>query len=78
MARYVSATEFRLRFSEMAEDLRKSGEIVVMKRFKPLFKVVPVQDAPSAFLDRAAELKDSRRPELQEISQIVHKLRRAF
>ncbi|HEX9910605.1 MAG TPA: hypothetical protein VGA86_06965 [Desulfatiglandales bacterium] len=76
MARYVSAKEFRLRFSEMAEDLRKSGEIVVVKRSKPLFKVVPFEEVPSDLLDRAAAVKDSNRLDLQEISKIVHKVRR--
>ena len=76
MARYVSAKEFRLRFSEMAEDLRKSGEIVVVKRSKPLFKVVPFEEVPSDLLDRAAAVKDSNQLDLQEISKIVHKVRR--
>jgi antitoxin (DNA-binding transcriptional repressor) of toxin-antitoxin stability system len=76
MARYMSAKEFRLRFSEIAEDLRKSGEIVVVKRSKPLFKVVPFEEVPSDLLDRAAAVKDSNQLDLQEISKIVHKVRR--
>jgi prevent-host-death family protein len=75
MARYVSAKEFRLRFSEMVEDLRKSGEIVVVKRSKPLFKVVPFEEVPSDLLDRASALKDRRQLDLQEISKIVHRVR---
>jgi prevent-host-death family protein len=78
MARYVSATEFRLRFSEMVEDLRKSGEIVVVKRSKPLFKVVPFEEVPSDLLDRASAVKDRNQLGLQEISQVVHKLRRTY
>jgi antitoxin (DNA-binding transcriptional repressor) of toxin-antitoxin stability system len=76
MARYVSAKEFRLRFSEIAEDLKKSGEIVVVKRSKPLFKVVPFEEVPSDLLDRAAAVKDSNQLDLQEISNIVHRVRR--
>jgi len=75
MARYVSAKEFRLRFSELAEDLRKSGEIVVVKRSKPLFKVVPFEEVPTDLLDRAAAIKDRKKLDLQEISRIVHKVR---
>jgi len=71
----VSAKEFRLRFSEMAEDLRKSGEIVVVKRSKPLFKVVPFEEVPSDLLDRVAAIKDRKQLDLQEISRIVHKVR---
>ena len=78
MARYVSAKEFRLRFSEMVEDLRKSGEIVVVKRSKPLFKVVPFEEVPSDLLDRASAVKDRNQLGLQEISQVVHKLRRTY
>jgi prevent-host-death family protein len=75
MARYVSAKEFRLRFSELAEDLRKSGEIIVVKRSKPLFKVVPFEEVPTDLLDRAAAVKDRKQLDLQEISRIVHKVR---
>jgi antitoxin (DNA-binding transcriptional repressor) of toxin-antitoxin stability system len=75
MARYVSAKEFRLRFSEIAEDLRKSGEIVVVKRSKPLFKVVPFEEVPTDLLDRVATIKDRKQLDLQEISRIVHKVR---
>jgi len=75
MARYVSAKEFRLRFSEMVEDLRKSGEIVVVKRSKPLFKVVPFEEVPSDLLDRASAVKDRKRLDPQEISRIVHRVR---
>lgn len=75
MARYVSAKEFRLRFSEMAEDLRKSGEIVVVKRSKPLFKVVPFEEVPTDLLDRVSAIKDRKQLDLQEISRIVHKVR---
>jgi antitoxin (DNA-binding transcriptional repressor) of toxin-antitoxin stability system len=75
MARYVSAKEFRLRFSEMAEELRKSGEIVVVKRSKPLFKVVPFEEVPADLLDRVGAIKDRKQMDLQEISRIVHKVR---
>jgi prevent-host-death family protein len=76
MPRYVSAKEFRQRFSEIVEDLKRTGEIVVLKRSKPLFKVVPFEEVPSDLLDRASTTKDSGQPDLQEISRIVHKLRR--
>lgn len=76
MPRYVSAKEFRQRFSEIVEDLKRTGEIVVLKRSKPLFKVVPFEQVPSDLLNRASTVKDSGQPDLQEISQIVHKLRR--
>lgn len=76
MPRYVSAKEFRQRFSEIVEDLKRTGEIVVFKRSKPLFKVVPFEEVPSDLLNRASTVKDSGQPDLQEISQIVHKLRR--
>lgn len=76
MPRYVSAKEFRQRFSKIVEDLKRTGEIVVVKRSKPLFKVVPFEQVPSDLLNRASTVKDSGQPDLQEISQIVHKLRR--
>jgi len=64
-----------LRFSEMAEDLRKSGEIVVVKRSKPLFKVVPFEEVPTDLLDRVSDINDRKQLDLQEISRIVHKVR---
>jgi len=76
MPRYVSAKDFRQRFTEIIEDLKRTGEIIVLKRSKPLFKVVPFEEMPSDLLDRASAIEDSAQPGLQEISRIVHKLRR--
>jgi antitoxin (DNA-binding transcriptional repressor) of toxin-antitoxin stability system len=76
MPKYVSAKEFRLRFPEVAEDLKRWGEIVVLKRSKPLFKVVPFDQSFPDLLDRAEETKDDSQPDLSEISRIVHKLRK--
>ena len=74
MSKYVSAKEFRQRFPNVAEDLKRWGEIIVLKRSKPFFKVVPFEESPVDILDRAA-IEDSSQPDLQEISRIVHKLR---
>ena len=76
MVQYVGAKEFRQRFSEIVEDLKRTGEIVVLKRSRPLFRVVPFEEVPSDLLDRAYAVKDSAQPDLQEISRIVHKIRR--
>ena len=76
MPQFVSAKEFRQRFTEIVEDLKRTGEIVVLKRSKPLFKVVPFEEMPSDLLNRASSTDDSGQPDLQEISRIVHKLRR--
>jgi antitoxin (DNA-binding transcriptional repressor) of toxin-antitoxin stability system len=75
MTKYVSAKEFRKRFPDIVEDLKRWGEIVVIKRSKPLFKVVPFEESPSDLLDRATATQDSGQPDLQEISRIIHKIR---
>ena len=75
MPGYISAKEFRQRFSEISEDLKRFGEIIVLKRSKPLFKVLPFEEVPSDLLDRASSLKDRGQMDLQEISRIVHDLR---
>jgi hypothetical protein len=75
MPKYISAKEFCQRFPEIAEDLKRWGEIVVLKRSKPLFKVVPFDQSFPDLLDRAEETKDDSQPDLSEISQIVHKIR---
>ncbi len=75
MTQYMSAKEFRQRLSEITEDLKKSGEIVVLKRSKPLFKIVPLEEDPSDVLNHSSTAQDSSQPDLQEISRIVHELR---
>lgn len=75
MPGYISAKEFRQRFSEISEDLKRFGEIIVLKRSKPLFKVLPFEEVPSDLLDRASAIKDNDQKDLQEISRIVHDLR---
>ena len=75
MARYVSAKEFRQRFTEIVEDLKQTGEIVVLKRSKPLFRILPFEEIPSDLLNRASSTEDSGQPDLQEISRIVHEVR---
>ena len=75
MARYITAKEFRQRFADIVEDLKRAGEIVVLKRSKPLFKILPFEEIPSDLLDRASSTEDSAQPDLQEISRIVHEVR---
>ena len=77
MPRYMSAKEFRQKFAEIGDDLKAAKEIVVVKRSKPLFKVVPFEELPSDLLERASVVKNGRQPDLQEIARIVHRLRRA-
>lgn len=76
MPQYISAKEFRRRFSEIAEELKRAGEIVVLKRSRPLFRITPFEEIPSDLLDRASTIKDHGQLDLQEISRIVHELRR--
>jgi antitoxin (DNA-binding transcriptional repressor) of toxin-antitoxin stability system len=75
MTKYISAKEFRQQFPDIAGDLKRWGEIIVLKRSKPLFKIVPFEESPSDLLDRAVSIPDSAQPELRDISRIVHKLR---
>ena len=76
MPKYIIAKEFRRRFPEVVEDLKRWGEIVVLKRSKPLFKVIPFDQSFLDLLDRAEETKDDAQADLSEISRIVHKLRK--
>lgn len=75
MPRFISAKEFRQRFSSLVEDLKHSGEIIVLKKSKPLFKVVPFEEVPSDLLDRSNSITENNQPDLKEISRIVHRLR---
>ena len=76
MAQYISTKEFRLRLSSVAEDLKKAGEIIVLKKSKPLFKIIPFEKFPSDILDRAGTVADNTQPDLHEIAQIVHNIRK--
>jgi hypothetical protein len=75
MSKYLSAKDFRQRFPNVGEDLKRWGEIIVLKRSKPLFRVLPFEDSPRDLLDRASGREDGSQPDLQKISRIVHKLR---
>ena len=77
MAKYLSAKEFRQQLPHVAEDLARWGEIVVVKRSKPQFKVVSLEDSPGDLLDRAATVDDTGQPNLEDISRIVHELRQS-
>jgi hypothetical protein len=75
MVHYLSAKEFRQRIPRISEDLRIWGEIIVLKKSKPQFKVVPFEETPSDLLDRATAIQDPAQPDLQDIANIVHKIR---
>jgi prevent-host-death family protein len=77
VSQYVSVKESKQRFTEIVEDLKRTGEIVVLKRSKPLFKVIPFEEISSDLLSRASTIEDSGQPDLQEKSRIVHKVRTA-
>jgi len=75
MTKYLSAKELRSRLPVIGEDLKRWGEIVILKRSKPLFKIVPFEESPSDLLDQASTTHDHTQPDLQEISRIVHDIR---
>jgi hypothetical protein len=75
MPHYLSAKEFRQRIPKISEDLKRWGEIIVLKKSKPQFKVVPFEEVPLDLLDRAAAIQDPAQPDLQDIAGIVHKMR---
>ena len=75
MAQYLSAKEFRQRIPRISEDLKKWGEIIVLKKSKPQFKVIPFEEVPLDLLDRVNAIQDPAQPDLQDIASIVHKIR---
>lgn len=77
MSKYLSAKDFRKGFPNIIEDLKRWGEIIVLKRSKPLFRVLPFEEYPKDLLDRASAKEDGNQPDLEELSRIVHKLREA-
>ncbi|MCF8143803.1 MAG: hypothetical protein K9N21_07790 [Deltaproteobacteria bacterium] len=77
MTQYMSAKEFRKRMPDIPEDLKRWKEIIVLKKSRPVFKVVPFEETPGDLLDRSETLRDPLQPDLQEIAAIVHKIREA-
>jgi len=77
MTQYMSAKEFRERMPDIPEDLKRWKEIIVLKKSRPVFKVVPFEETPADLLDRSEALRDPLQPDLQEIAAIVHKIREA-
>jgi len=77
MAQYMSAKEFRERMPDIPEDLKRWKEIIVLKKSRPVFKVVPFEETPADLLDRSETFRDPLQPDLQEIAAIVHKIREA-
>ena len=75
MTQYLSAKEFRQRIPTISEDLKRWGEIIVLKKSKPQFKVVPFEEVPLDLLDRVNVIQDPAQPDLQDIDAIVHKIR---
>ena len=77
MPQYLSAKEFRERIPTIPDDLKRWKEIIVLKKSKPAFRVVPFEETPSDLLDRADTIPDPAQPDLQELANIVHKIREA-
>ena len=75
MPHYLSAKEFRDRMPSIPDDLKRWKEIIVLKKSKPVFRVVPFEETPTDLLDRAETMRDPIQPDLQEIAGIVHKIR---
>ncbi len=75
MPQYLSAKEFRSRIPSIPDDLKRWKEIIVLKKSRPVFKVVPFEENPVDLLDRAEGMRDPAQPDLQEIAKIIHKIR---
>lgn len=75
MAQYLSAKEFRARMPSIPDDLKRWKEIIVLKKSRPVFKVVAFEETPVDLLDRAGDIQDPAQPDLREIAEIVHKIR---
>ena len=76
MTQYISTKELRQRIPKISEDLKKWGEIIVLKKSKPQFKIIPFEDMPSDLLDRSGAIQDPAQPDLQDIANMVHKIRK--
>jgi prevent-host-death family protein len=45
MASIISAKELRQHFGEIADRIEKGEEFIVLKRSKPLFRMIPINKA---------------------------------
>lgn len=67
MPRYLSAKEFRKRILSIPDDLKRWKEIIVLKKSRPVFRVVPLEEIPADLLNRAENMRDPAQPDLREV-----------
>jgi antitoxin (DNA-binding transcriptional repressor) of toxin-antitoxin stability system len=75
MPQYLSVKEFRARIPSIPDDLKRWKEIIVLRKSRPVFRVVPFEETPADFLDRAEAMRDPVQPDILEIARIVHNIR---
>ncbi len=80
MAQYISAKEFRTNFTELVEQIKKGLTLIVVKRSRPVFKVLPIDSrdelGESKDLLREVSINPERAPSLTKINSIIHALRK--
>ena len=74
MEEFVSAKDFRLKFTEMCQKVLSGRSFTVLRRSKPIFQVIPMKNDVSDLLNRASENGDQG-PSLNELNAIVHQVR---
>ncbi|MFC1585891.1 hypothetical protein ACFL5V_10120 [Fibrobacterota bacterium] len=75
MEEMVTAKDFRLRFKEMCDKVLEGKSFIVLRRSRPVFRVEPLERNSSDLLNKVAAAT-GQEPSLEEINDIVHKVRR--
>ncbi len=73
----VTASDFRNKFPEIVKQIKSGKSLVAILRSRPVFRIVPLNaaESPKDWLAKLQKSPDYYEPSMEEINEIVHKLR---
>ena len=74
----VTASDFRKKFPEIVERVSRGESLVAISRSRPVFRVVPLktESSPTDWLTKLRQSPHQAGPSMDEISKIVHGIRK--
>jgi len=74
----VTASDVRHQFPKIVERVQRGESLVAISHSRPVFRIVPLDEAsgPVDWLKRMHAAPSRRTPSLEEINEIVHRIRR--
>lgn len=72
--RSVNVTETREQLAKLLDAVEAGEEVVILRRDRPVARLVPIDPAATPFLDRS-DLRDEIPPMTEPVEQVVRELR---